>query len=25
VLERHTPQLQPHFADIRNVFFPWNT
>jgi hypothetical protein len=24
VLERHTPQLQPHFADIRNVFFPWN-
>jgi Animal haem peroxidase len=24
VLERHAPQLRPHFADVRNVFFPWN-
>jgi hypothetical protein len=24
VLERHAPQLRPHFADTRNVFFPWN-
>lgn len=23
VLERHVPQLRPHFADVRNVFFPW--
>ena len=25
VLERHAPQLRPHFANIRNVFFPWET
>jgi hypothetical protein len=25
VLERHAPQLRPHFADVRNVFFPWRT
>jgi hypothetical protein len=24
VLERHLPALSPHFADIRNVFFPWD-
>ena len=24
VLERHAPQLRPHFADVRNVFFPWS-
>jgi hypothetical protein len=24
VLERHVPQLQPHFANIRNVYFPWD-
>jgi hypothetical protein len=23
VLERHCPELRPHFADLRNVFFPW--
>jgi hypothetical protein len=23
VLERHAPELTPHFADARNVFFPW--
>jgi hypothetical protein len=23
VLERHAPQLRRHFADVRNVFFPW--
>jgi len=23
VLERHLPQLRPHFANARNVFFPW--
>ncbi|MGZ8335955.1 MAG: peroxidase family protein, partial [Allosphingosinicella sp.] len=23
VLERHCPELRLHFADIRNVFFPW--
>ncbi len=23
VLERHAPQLKPHLADVRNVFFPW--
>ncbi len=23
VLERHCPALRLHFADIRNVFFPW--
>src|SRR5205823_11602974 len=23
VLERHVPQLRPHFANIRNVYFPW--
>jgi len=25
VLERHAPQLRPHFANIRNVYFPWET
>src|SRR5262249_627838 len=24
VLERHVPQLRPHFANIRNVYFPWD-
>jgi hypothetical protein len=24
VLERHAPQLRPHFANIRNVYFPWD-
>jgi hypothetical protein len=24
VLERHCPRLAPHFADLRNVFFPWD-
>ena len=24
VLERHLPQLRPHFANARNVFFPWD-
>jgi Animal haem peroxidase len=24
VLERHCPRLAPHFADARNVFFPWD-
>lgn len=24
VLTRHCPSLQPHFADLRNVFFPWD-
>ena len=24
VLSRHLPQLRPHFADRRNVFFPWS-
>ena len=24
VLERHFPQLRPRFADLRNVFFPWD-
>jgi hypothetical protein len=23
VLERHCPDLRGHFADLRNVFFPW--
>ena len=23
VLERHVPQLRPHFANIRNVYFAW--
>jgi Animal haem peroxidase len=23
VLERHCPELRPHFGDVRNVFFPW--
>ena len=23
VFERHCPNLQPHFADARNLFFPW--
>ena len=23
VLERHLPQLGSHFANVRNVFFPW--
>jgi Animal haem peroxidase len=23
VLERHCPELRLHFADVRNVFFPW--
>ena len=25
VLERHVPQLRPHFANVRNVYFPWET
>jgi hypothetical protein len=24
VLERHVPQLRSHFANVRNVFFPWS-
>jgi hypothetical protein len=24
VLERHVPQLRSHFANVRNVFFPWD-
>ena len=24
VLERHFPQLAPRFADLRNIFFPWD-
>jgi hypothetical protein len=24
VLERHFPKLRPRFADLRNVFFPWD-
>lgn len=24
VLARHCPPLQPHFAGLRNVFFPWD-
>ena len=24
VLERHCPALKPHFAALRNVFFPWD-
>jgi len=24
VLERHFPALRPRFADLRNVFFPWD-
>ncbi len=24
VLERHCPALRPHFADLRNVFCPWD-
>jgi hypothetical protein len=23
VLERHVTELRPHFANVRNVFFPW--
>ncbi|HKP78730.1 MAG TPA: peroxidase family protein [Phenylobacterium sp.] len=23
VFERHCPNLTPHFADVRNMFFPW--
>lgn len=23
VLERHVAELRPHFANVRNVFFPW--
>ncbi|KAB1074499.1 peroxidase [Methylobacterium planeticum] len=23
VMERHCPALRPHFADARNLFFPW--
>lgn len=23
VFERHCPDLEPHFGDVRNVFFPW--
>jgi hypothetical protein len=25
VMSRHLPQLQNHYADLRNVFFPWRT
>ena len=24
VLERHLPHMRPHFANVRNVFFPWD-
>ena len=24
VLERHVPHMRPHFANVRNVFFPWD-
>ena len=24
VLERHVPRMRPHFANVRNVFFPWD-
>src|SRR5262249_46806588 len=24
VLEAHVPQLRPHFANIRHVYFPWD-
>lgn len=24
VVERHLPELRPHFADLRNLFFPWD-
>jgi Animal haem peroxidase len=24
VIERHCPELRPHFAELRNVFFPWD-
>ena len=24
VLERHVPELRAHFANVRNVFFPWD-
>jgi hypothetical protein len=23
VIERHCPDMRPHLADVRNVFFPW--
>ena len=23
VIRRHLPELAPHFADVRNIFFPW--
>jgi len=23
VFQRHCPDLEPHFADVRNMFFPW--
>ena len=23
--QRHFPELEPHFGDCRNIFFPWKT
>ena len=24
VIERHCPSLRPRFAELRNIFFPWD-